>query len=73
MFLDIVEYFNTKGNCFISSCDSCGKLWAVTYDEVQVYENEKDNHTISGYVCPNCGEHLILPKEFDENEDICNW
>jgi len=63
MFIDIIQYFKSK-NCFISRCDACGALWAATKDEIKTYANEKDGHTISGYVCPCCDKNLLLPENF---------
>ena len=61
MFIDILQYFsNGQNNVVVSRCDYCGTLWALTKDEIFEYTNQKTNHKINGYVCPNCNSHLIV-------------
>lgn len=62
MFINLIalaksfKYIDT-----IATCNNCGTLWAITEDEIQVFTNQKNENTITGFTCPNCEEQLILP------------
>ena len=67
MFIDIIalaqhsKYLDT-----IAECTHCGSLWGMTEDEIQTFTNDKNDNIINGFVCPRCGQQLILPP-FEEN------
>ena len=62
MFIDLIAFAKSNEKIHtVASCQYCGKLWAFTEDEIQIFHNQKNDYEIKGFTCPNCDNQLILP------------
>lgn len=62
MFINLLALAHScKSIDTVASCQYCGIIWAMTEDEIQYFENQKSDYTIRGFICPECGQQLILP------------